>query len=85
MNTPSLVLSFLSGGAVGSLLTGFVSTSHERTERFRERMLNAAEKAVQLLYPAHIVLKATSLCLDAPNRETSSPDLRKPKRVLTRR
>lgn len=40
----SIVLAFVSGGTIGALVSTFLTTRHERTERFRERMLASAEE-----------------------------------------
>jgi hypothetical protein len=41
--TAQIVISFLGGGALGGLLTAAYSASQQRSERFRDRMLAAAE------------------------------------------
>jgi hypothetical protein len=51
MSTGALILSFLGGSAVGSVATALYTTSQERAERFRERMLTTAEaflKAIEV-------------------------------------
>jgi hypothetical protein len=53
MDTAALVLSFLGGSAVGSVATAIYTTSHERAERFRERMLTAAEAFLVAEEQAH--------------------------------
>src|ERR671936_2807594 len=40
--TWAVILVGLAGGAVGSLLTAFVTISHERASEFRSHLLNAA-------------------------------------------
>lgn len=46
------VVAALSGGALGAIGTAIYTTSHERAERFRERMLGAAENFLTLVEDA---------------------------------
>lgn len=43
MDTASLILGFLGGSAVGAVATALITVSHQRRERLRDRMLQAAE------------------------------------------
>jgi hypothetical protein len=44
VSVSAALITFLSGSAIGSLATAAVTTSHARAERFRDRMLDTAER-----------------------------------------
>jgi len=56
MSTSSLVLSLIGSGVLGAVLTSAISVSHERAERQRDRMLEAAEAFLQAFDEAELGL-----------------------------